>query len=253
MNCTVHPESAATAFCRTCGKAMCDACKHTVHGVIYCEDCLATRVNQPGAVPVQYAPSPDMPSVATATFLGFIPGVGAMYNGQFYKGLIHVGVFAGLIALESAGLPGGVDAFIGISIAFWYVYMIVDANKTAKARLYGLPLPDPFGFERMFGGNTAGTTAGAPGPQAGFVPVPPGQGGYVQPGYVAPPPQELRRSNSPVGAFVLIGLGVLFLLNQLELLRFHWLHRGWPLILIGLGIWLFIRRFGSGTTSPDQQ
>src|SRR3954471_13693227 len=135
MNCTTHPESAATAYCRTCGKAMCDQCKHTVHGVIYCEDCLAHRVNQPtmGAIPVA---SPDIPSPGTATFLGFIPGVGAMYNGQFYKGLIHLAIFAGLIGLESAGLPPGLDAVIGISIGFWYIYMIVDANKTAKARLY---------------------------------------------------------------------------------------------------------------------
>ena len=58
MNCTVHPESAATAYCRTCGKAMCDACKHTVQGVIYCEDCLASRVNQP-VVPV--SADPDWP------------------------------------------------------------------------------------------------------------------------------------------------------------------------------------------------
>jgi hypothetical protein len=259
MNCAVHPEATATAYCRTCGKAMCDACKHTVQGVIYCEDCLAARVNQPATA--VYPPPPDAPSVGTATFLGFIPGVGAMYNGQFYKGLIHVAVFAGLIALESSGLPGGIDAFIGLSIAFWYIYMIVDANKTAKARLYGMPLPDPFGFERMFGGNT-GTPASvavpppgvsAPGtvPPGGFVPVPPpGQGGYVSP---VPPPAQCRRDPSPVGAIVLIGLGVLFLLNQFGWWHFHWLGRMWPLILIALGVLLFIRRFGAGKTNPEQQ
>lgn len=255
MNCTVHPESAATAYCRTCGKAMCDACKHTVHGVIYCEDCLANRVNQPAATLIPVA-SPDAPSVGIATFLGFIPGVGAMYNGQFYKGLIHVAIFAGLIGLETAGLPGGVDAIIGISIGFWYIYMIVDANRTAKAKLYGLPLPDPFGFERMFGGASANTsassasanpyTASVP-PAAGFVTGQPGQ-----PVYMAPTPPTPREA-SPVGAIVLIGLGVLFLLNQFGWWQFHWLHRMWPLILIGLGVWLFIRRFSSGQTSPDRQ
>lgn len=251
MNCAVHPEATATAYCRTCGKAMCDACKHTVQGVIYCEDCLAARVNQPATV-MPYVASPDAPSVGTATFLGFIPGVGAMYNGQFYKGLIHVAIFAGLIALESAGLPGGVDAFIGSSIAFWYIYMIVDANKTAKAKLYGLPMPDPFGFERMFGGNTgASATPAGTVPPAGFVPIPPVQGGYVQPGYPPPPPES--RSSAPVGAIVLIGLGVLFLLNQFGWWHFHWLGRAWPLILIALGVWLFIRRFGAGTTPPAQQ
>jgi TM2 domain-containing membrane protein YozV len=252
MNCTVHPESAATAYCRTCGKAMCEACKHTVHGVIYCEDCLATRVNQPAAA--YMAPAPDAPSPALATLLGFIPGVGAMYNGQFYKGIIHVAIFAGLIGLESAGMPNGIDAVIGISIGFWYIYMIVDANRTARARMYGQPLPDPFGFERMFGGNTAAT---AP---AGTVPPPPAaypSGGYVpgQPVPVVPYVEPVRepRQSSPVGAIVLIGLGVLLLLNQIGLWNFHWVGRAWPLILIGIGVWLFIRRFGNGPTSPEQQ
>jgi TM2 domain-containing membrane protein YozV len=251
MNCTVHPESAATAYCRTCGKAMCDACKHTVQGVIYCEDCLATRVNQPAAS-IPYAPPPDTPSPALATLLGFIPGVGAMYNGQFFKGLIHVAIFATLVGLESAGLPGGVDAIIGISIGFWVIYMVVDANKTAKARLYGQPLPDPFGFERMFGSGTTASTSNTAPPQA-FVQGAPGQ--PVPPGYAAQPqpPAQCNREASPVGAIILIGLGTLFLLNQLGWWDFHWLHRLWPLILIGLGVWLFIRRFGSGQTSPDQQ
>ena len=245
MNCTTHPESAATAYCRTCGKAMCDQCKHTVHGVLYCEDCLANRVNQPVGIPVV---SPDAPNPALATLLGFIPGVGAMYNGQFYKGLIHVAIFAGLIALESAGLPNGVDTLLGMGIAFWYIYMIVDAYKTAKAKQFGLPLPDPFGFERMFGGSV-----GPSAPAAGFTPVPPPPGVVpVQPGYVAPPPAA-DRNGSPVGAIILIGLGVLFLLNQFGWFHLHWLGRLWPLILIALGVWLFIRRFGSGQPNSDQQ
>ncbi len=251
MNCTVHPETAATAYCRNCGKAMCDACKHTVHGVLYCEDCLATRVNQPAAA--AYVPPPDAPSPAVATLLGFIPGVGAMYNGQFYKGLIHVGIFAGIIGLLNSNLPDGVEAMLGISLGVWVVYMIIDANKTAHARYFGRPLPDPFGFERMFGGH-AGANAGAVAPDAvaaaaAYPAQPVGAQPYVQP-YVAPMPEP--RQSSPVGAIILIGLGVLFLLNQFGWWHFHWLGRMWPVILIGLGVWLFIRRFG-GPTSPEQR
>lgn len=248
MNCTVHQETAATAYCRTCGKAMCDACKHTVHGVIYCEDCLATRVSQPAAVPVAAVPG-GAPSPGLALGLGFIPGVGAMYNGQFVKALIHVAIFATLIWVTNHGAEE-----LGLLIAFWIFYMAFDAYKTAKARLYGLPLPDPFGIERAFGSGTtsappAAVPPVAPGgavpPPMGFVPAQP-----VPPGYVAPEP--VAKDPSPVGAVVLIGLGVLFLLNQFGLWRFHWLGRMWPLILIGLGVWLFIRRFG-GQTSPEQQ
>jgi TM2 domain-containing membrane protein YozV len=254
MNCTVHPESAATAYCRTCGKAMCDACKHTVQGVIYCEDCLASRVNQP-MIPVSAVPG-GAPSPGLAMALGFIPGVGAMYNGQFVKGLVHVGVFATLCAVHTLDIPDALHVVFGLAIPFWIFYMVFDAYKTAKARLYGLPLPDPFGIERAFGSGTtsaapaAAATFSTPGtvpPPAGFVPGQP-----VPPGYVAPQ-QAVPREPSPVGAIVLIGLGVLFLLNQFGMWQFHWLGRMWPLILIGLGVWLFIRRFGGGPTSPEQQ
>jgi len=255
MNCTVHPETQATAYCRTCGKAMCANCQRTVHGVIYCEDCLAHHVSGV-AQPIAVAPQVDA-SPVLAGLLGFIPGVGAMYNGQFIKGLIHVGVFATLVAMETMDIPDGLHAFLGLGIAFWVFYQVFDAYKTAKARLYGLPAPDPFGIERTFGGGTPPPVATAV-PMAGMAP-PPGPSGYpqgqaVMPMYVAPP--QDNRQPSPVGAVVLIGLGVLFLLNTLGWWHFHWIGRMWPLILIGLGVWMFVRRFGIGqttTTNPPEQ
>ena len=39
------------------------------------------------------------PNPAAAAVLGLIPGVGAMYNGQFFKGLIHVVIFAVLVSI----------------------------------------------------------------------------------------------------------------------------------------------------------
>src|SRR5512140_791351 len=110
MNCAIHTDTPAAAYCRTCGKALCDACKRDVRGVIYCEDCIARRLADtmpssvpagatvvPGAIPVVVAPADNGPSPALAALLGFIPGVGAMYNGQFVKGLVHVLIFASLI------------------------------------------------------------------------------------------------------------------------------------------------------------
>jgi hypothetical protein len=227
-------------------------CKRTVHGVIYCEDCLANRVNQPGVVPVVPPPVAGAASPGLAAILAFIPGVGAMYNGQFIKGLIHVVVFATLVWAETsvgeAG-DGGLAAFVGLLIAFWIFYMVIDAYKTAKARLYGQPLPDPFGIERTFGGpSAAAATAVPPQPIANSAAFVPGQ----PPVYVPPPPPPPREP-SPVGAIVLIGLGVLFLLNTLGLWQFHWMGRMWPLILIGLGVWLFVRRTSRVPSSTQQQ
>ena len=44
MNCVNHPEVPPIAYCRTCGKALCEMCKRDVRGVIYCEDCLAAHI-----------------------------------------------------------------------------------------------------------------------------------------------------------------------------------------------------------------
>jgi hypothetical protein len=44
-----------------------------------------------------------------------------------------------------------------------------------------------------------------------------------------------------VGAVVLIVLGVGFLLGNLGILSPHWIDRGWPILLIGIGVWMVIR------------
>ena len=98
MNCAQHTDTAAVAYCRSCGKALCEACKRDVQGTIYCEPCLAARIHpgaggnfrrrsQRGLWPPR---APEDASPGLALFLGFIPGVGAFYNGQFLKGFVHV-------------------------------------------------------------------------------------------------------------------------------------------------------------------
>jgi hypothetical protein len=50
----------------------------------------------------------------------------------------------------------------------------------------------------------------------------------------------------PIGAFVLIGLGVLFLLNEMDVVNFDRIWRFWPLVLIAVGIRVLMRRRGMG-------
>jgi hypothetical protein len=59
---------------------------------------------------------------------------------------------------------------------------------------------------------------------SGLVTVQAGQGGF------------------PVGPVVLIGLGVIFLLHNFELLRLADLFKFWPLGLIGAGVLMLYRR-----------
>ena len=86
-----------------------------------------------------------LPSPKLAAILGFIPGVGAMYNGEFAKGFIHVLIFATLIWMTDH-----VSGIFGLGIAAFVIYMPIEAYQTARAREMGLPAPDPFGFNHLF-------------------------------------------------------------------------------------------------------
>jgi len=231
MNCAYHADQSAVAYCRTCGKALCANCTRPVQGVIYCENCLAARmgvgapaspfapgaaVPPPGVVPppVPGAPLPggSGPNPTVAGILaGIFPfGVGAVYTGQYAKGLAHLAIFAMLIA--GCNADGEViPAICGFGIAFFIVYQIMDAVRSAKAIQAGLPAPDPYGLAASFG-------AGA----------------------------SLRSDSSakvPTGAIVLILLGVLFLLHTAGLFEYGF-ERIWPVFLIALGVWLLARNYG---------
>lgn len=245
MNCANHVDVPATAYCRTCGKPLCSSCARDIRGVIYCEECLASHLSgtmpPPGtAVPPGVPPSVGGTNPKLAAILGFIPGVGAMYNGEYAKGFIHVVVFATLIWMSD-----NVSGLFGLAIAAFVVYMPIEAYQTAKARQMGLPAPDPFGLNNLFSGPGSRVTPvqPAPGVVAGVVPTATGAPTGV-PG--AQPAEEdyCPPSRVPVGAFVLIGLGVLFLLDEIGVLHFHSLWRFWPLVLIAIGIRVLIRRRG---------
>lgn len=183
MNCAVHSEVEATGFCRNCGKALCAQCRRDVRGILYCETCLADLLSKPQ--PPAGAGSPGLAAV-----LGFIPGLGAVYNGEYVKALIHLLIFAGLVAAADTG-GGGETFFTLVAIAF-YCYMPIEAYHTAKARMLGQARPAPMGDLATF---------------------------------------------RPVGPFILIGLGVLFLLNQ-YLPIWHLIGRGWPVVFIAIGVLL---------------
>lgn len=175
-------EGERVAFCQQCGKGLTSATIRRAGSAIYCEPCLVARLEGAGApagsastaggwtpvsgagptvnaagqpvVPVSSEPSPWL-----AAFLGLIPGVGAMYNGQYAKGVAHLVIFAVLDSLQNT-----VNGVFGLLVAGWVFYQIFDAYHTAKARRDGTPLPNPFGLneigDRMgFGKNWPGSAS----------------------------------------------------------------------------------------------
>jgi len=160
-----------------------------------------------------------------------------MYNGEYAKGFVHVLIFATLIWMAN-----NVNGLFGIAIAAFVIYMPIEAYKTARAKEMGLPAPDPFGLNNLL--SPAGSAKPAPGVAASVVPAAsnPAEVPESQPADAeyCPP------SRVPIGAFILIGLGVLFLLDEIGVLHFHSLWRFWPLVLIAIGIRVLMRRTGRG-------
>jgi len=233
MNCANHVDAPAVAYCRTCGKPLCNVCSRDIRGVIYCEECLATQLS--GVTPAGATAVPPSgeasrtPSPTLAAVLGFIPGVGAMYNGEVAKGFVHVLIFATLIWMTAH-----ISGIFGLAIAAFVIYMPIEAYKTARARELGLPAPDPLGLNHLFVSGSQARTAGV---AANVAPA--DASGTVPPGNrVSDEPQP----RVPVGALILIGLGVLFLLDEMGALHFDWIWRFWPLILIAIGVRILMQR-----------
>jgi len=228
MNCANHNDAIAQAYCRTCGKPLCAACTRNVRGVIYCENCLAARLEgvQPQQTPYQQLPNQGQgatvpapgsgPNPAVAGILaGFFPfGVGAVYTSQYAKGLAHLLIFAGLIWGTDHG--GRWEAVFGIAIAFFYVYQIIDAVRSARAIQLGQPAPDPFGLGQAMGAG-----------------------------------EKVDTRKIPIAAIILIALGGLFLLQTSGIFEVEF-DRVWPWLLVFVGVWLFARGWGFIEASPTR-
>ena len=218
MNCAVHTDVDAVGYCRNCGKAMCSTCVRPVRDVLYCEDCLATIMGIPAATPAALpgplvpppgALPPPVPSRPTSSpgvafVLGLFPGLGAVYNGEYNKAIIHLVIFIALIlGLVSAS---NADEFsvlavtaLALLLAGFVFYMAFDAMRVAQAKSVGQTVNDPL---------------------------------------------EEFSKNLPLGPVILIGIGALLLLSNFRVFEFLHLSlwRLWPLIFIAVGVLMFRSR-----------
>lgn len=205
MKCANHAEVESVAYCGYCGRPLCNECKKDVRGTAYCEACLAAKL-QPGFPfgPVGVPGMGSSPGVALA--LGFIPGVGAIYNGQVLKAIIQVLIFGSLIAVGDR-VGGPMETMFGLGAAAFYFYMVIDSYQTAKRKALGQPVEEWLGLGDF-------------------------------------------KMDAPVGAGLLIGLGALFLLDNLGVPVFRHLGKFWPILLILMGVVLLQRRMKESRPEP---
>ncbi len=235
MNCQNHPESPATAYCRTCGKPVCELCRRDAFGTVYCAEHAPAPAPAPEAPPVTgpttgpaaaaspytapvYAAPPggsyafSNVSPGLAFFLGCIPGVGAIYNGQYAKGIVHAVIWGLLMSMATSNAVRGVEPLFGVVVAAWWFYMVFEAYHTARKRRAGEPVDEYSSLLNLNG----------------------------------------KSSHVPVAGIALILLGALLLLHTLDLIDFENVARFWPVLLIAAGAYLLAGRFIPTTPAKER-
>jgi hypothetical protein len=131
--------------------------------------------------------------------IGLIPGVGAIYNGEFVKAAVHILIFGTLVSISDATDA----ALFGLASVAFYFYMPFEAYYTAKKRMLGaqgIMLETPIDrLQQQFGS---------------------------------------MRDRELWGGIALIVIGGLYLLGNLDVFDLRGIARLWPLALVLLGVWL---------------
>jgi hypothetical protein len=223
MNCHNHPEIPATAYCRSCGKPLCDQCRRDAYGTVFCAEHAPVPGPAPTAGPYVPPPAPGQApphttyvyadvSPGLAFFLGWIPGVGAIYNSQYAKGLVHAVIFGILVSMVDSRATRGLEPLFGMVLAVWMFYMAFEAYHTARKRRNGEPVDEYSSLVSMKG----------------------------------------RSDQVPVAGVALIVLGILLLLHTLNLLDFEYVARFWPVLLIAAGAYLLYNRFTAPSAAQEE-
>jgi hypothetical protein len=133
--------------------------------------------------------------------------VGAIYNGEFMKAAIHILIFGLLITLGDATNAD----MLGLMAFAFYAYMPFEAYYTAKKRklqMQGIDLDSPIDqLHRQLG---------------------------------------IDKDKELFGGVGLIIAGIVLLLANFNVFNFGNLGRLWPLLIIGIGIWLLRKRQEKG-------
>ncbi len=143
LKCAYHPINSAGARCSACERPLCPACDHRIKGHPYCQDCIVAgietlRRTAPGARRLR--PTEEK-SLLIALLMGSIPGLGAAYNGQNIKALMHFVAVLGLWALADIfAMP--LEMMFGLGAVAFHIFSIYDAYRSAHRQRNGADLSE---------------------------------------------------------------------------------------------------------------
>lgn len=138
MKCTYHSSNPAVVQCGRCARPLCPACDHRVRGFPYCQDCIVAGVEmlrqnaREDALPLVRRNSSPIAAILLSLI---VPGLGAAYNGQTSKAVVHFAIFASFF--QMATVTEGLTFFVLGVIGTW-LFAAVDAGRTAQLLRDGL-------------------------------------------------------------------------------------------------------------------
>jgi len=127
MKCSYHSTVDSQEYCSTCSKALCAECSHRIKGKVFCQDCLVRGAEWAASVKDLHMPT-DAPKRAAA--LSLIPGMGAVYNGDYQRAIVQFAVFAALVIMGDE-----VHGIFGFGAFVFLVFTMFDSYRMAEASL----------------------------------------------------------------------------------------------------------------------
>ena len=147
----------------------------------------------PVAPPPPHLAPPPGKKPAAAGLLSFFPGLGHVYLGLYKRGIVFFAILVLLIAIADRPHTGP----FGMLIPFWWVFVLIDAVRQARAiNSTGMPEPGFFGEEKPFKAD----------------------GGLT------------------FGIFLIL-IGLFFLADRIFTIDLSFLLDWWPALLVAFGLW----------------
>jgi len=156
---------------------------------------------------------PRRKSPVLASMLSAMPGLGQIYVGYYQQGFINVLVVGSIIAMLHQGVIRPLEPLLGIFLAFFWLYNVVDAGRRASfynntlAGLTRVDVPEDFS-------------------------MPKGRGTLV-------------------GGAALVIFGLILFGHTMYNLSLAWLEQWWPIAIVGLGAYLIYQAFASRRAGQD--